>query len=101
MSKVAHHLHQTRPILERPHVTEKAAAMSTNKAPSYTFRVSSVATKPQIAAAIFAMYKVKPKKITVATMPAKKIVVKGKKGTRTGFKKAVIFLAAGDTINIV
>ena len=40
----------------------------------------------------FSLYKVKPVKINILPIPYKNIISKGKKGTRGGGKKAVVYL---------
>ena len=84
----------------RPHITEKAglAAQQNNV---YTFQVAKDANKPTIARAVFSLYKVKPIKIAVINLPAKSVFVKGRWGTASGTRKAMVTLKKGDVINFV
>ncbi len=83
----------------RPHITEKAGLLSQNNV--YTFQVAMGANKPAIAKAIFGMYKVKPVKIAVINLPAKSIFTKGRWGTVSAVRKAMVTLKKGDKIDFV
>lgn len=86
--------------LVRPHITERATILAERGA--YIFVVSPAATKRSIAQAVEAIYKVKPRKVTTATMPGKmRTGRKGIRGARAGYKKAVVYLKAGEKIDIV
>jgi ribosomal protein L23 len=69
----------------------------------YIFDVSLRANKVMIAAAIKDVYKVEPVKIAITTIkPKKKRNPKtGKMGTKSGGKKAYIYLKKGDSISIM
>jgi large subunit ribosomal protein L23 len=86
-------------VLVRPHVTEKATTSSENNV--YVFEVSKDANKFQIKEAVEFLYKVTPIKIRVVTIPSKNIIYRGKKGVKSGGKKAYITLKEGDKISIV
>lgn len=89
----------TTDIILRPRITEKSGIM--NEALNvYTFEVSKNATKNTIAKAIKGLYKVTPEKVRVVNLPAKEIVRRGKKGTQSAVKKALVYLKKGDTINL-
>ncbi len=85
-------------ILKEPRVTEKATVLEGSNV--YTFNVPKSATKPEIVKMIKELYKVTPIKVRTVTMLAKKVFVRGKKGTKAGGKKAYIFLKKGDKIEI-
>jgi len=80
----------------RPHITEKATFLAEKN--TYVFEVNKNASKPIIAQVIRAMYNVTPLKITTATNPAKKVVVRGKIGNKPGIKKAYVTLKKGEKI---
>jgi len=101
MSKISNKIKSESAILSRPRVTEKATFVAGAKNPVYTFEVAATATKPEILKAIEAKYKVKAIKVNIVTLPAKNVVVRGKKGTKPAVKKAMVFLKAGDKIEIV
>jgi large subunit ribosomal protein L23 len=86
-------------ILKRPRVTEKSAILVEKNA--YTFEVASDATKPEVKAAIKAMYKVTPVRINMTAGTRKNIVRRGKPGVKTGSKKAVVHLKKGDKIEFI
>ena len=81
-----------------PRVTEKAAILAGEGA--YTFNVARTATKIQIKEAIKQIYNISPVRVTVATIPYKKVVRRGSVGKKGGGKKAVVFLKKGDTIDL-
>jgi large subunit ribosomal protein L23 len=86
----------TTKVLIAPRVTEKASLQSSANA--YTFVVAENATKHAVAQAIKKEYKVTPRAVNITTLPAKKVFVRGKWGTQSGLKKAIVFLKKGDTI---
>ncbi len=86
-------------LLKAPRITEKATMHAEGNV--YVFNVSPRATKPELMKAISSLYKVTPKKINMITIPAKKVFVRGKKGTKAGGKKALIYLKKGDKIELV
>jgi len=85
--------------IKNPRVTEKANNVSTQNV--YTFNVAVSANKKEIKKTIFSLYKVKPVKINILPVPYKNITSKGKKGTRGGGKKAVVYLKKEDKIEFI
>ncbi len=83
-------------ILVKPHVTEKATMKAESSV--YTFVVDPKATKGFIEKAFIEKYKLNPVKITTVTIHAKNVFVRGKKGKKSGYKKAYIYLKKGDKI---
>ena len=57
-------------------------------------------TKHTIAQEIKSLYQVTPEKITIVNLPARKVFVRGRKGTQSAVKKAMVYLKKGDKINI-
>ncbi len=86
-------------ILRRPRITEKA--LTGQARGIYAFEVSPKATKDLIARAVSALYQVKPVKVTVVSLPTKRITVRGKGGFSGGGKKAYVYLKKGDKIELV
>lgn len=80
----------------RPHITEKATVSSENSV--YVFEVESTSTKSLIKKSFEAKYKLKPTKISTVTIPAKNVFVRGKRGKKSGYKKAYVYLKKGDKI---
>lgn len=86
-------------IILRPHITEKAGLQ--NEAFNvYTFQVSKNSTKHTISKAITSLYKVIPSKVRIVNLPEKAVFVRGKHGTQSAVKKAMIYLKKGDKIEI-
>jgi large subunit ribosomal protein L23 len=87
-------------VLIRPRITEKAAiGQDLNNV--YVFEVVSSATKKSIAASVKASYKVTPVKVRVANTPDKAVFIRGKRGVKSGGKKAYVYLKKGDKIELM
>lgn len=85
-------------ILLRPVVSEKATIMeSFNK---YIFRVSPSATKTEVKEAVQKVYGVKPTKVKMINMLGKSTRVRSGSAKRGDWKKALVTLPTGQTINI-
>jgi large subunit ribosomal protein L23 len=86
-------------IIKNPRVTEKASnAIEQNV---YTFDISSGANKTEIKKAILALYKVRPIRVNVVSLPRKSIMSKSRLGMRGGGRKAYVYLKTGDKIEFV
>jgi large subunit ribosomal protein L23 len=85
--------------IKNPRVTEKASNMSAQNV--YIFNVAVSVNKKEVEKAIFSLYKVKPVRINMLSIPHKNITSKGKKGVRGGGKKAVVYLKKEDKIETV
>ncbi len=86
-------------IIKNPRVTEKASfAVEQNV---YTFDVAPSANKTEIRKAIFALYKVKPLKVNVLSIPRKSVVSRGQVGVKGGGRKALVYLKKGDKLEVV
>lgn len=79
-----------------PHISEKSTLQGDNK---YIFKVSDKATKGTIKRAIQERYKVEVESLNVLNMPGKKRRRGAVIGIKSGFKKAVVGLKKGQTIN--
>ena len=93
------HRGQHHDIIIRPRITEKSGIMS-EKANVYTFEVRENANKPMIAMAVKTLYKVTPVKVRTISLPAKRVFVRGKRGTSNAVKKALVYLKKGDKIDL-
>ncbi len=82
----------------RPRITEKASLQSNVNA--YTFVVEPTATKLSVANEIKVKHKVTPVKVNITNLPPRRVFVKGKRGVKSGLKKAIVFLKKGDTIKL-
>ena len=85
-------------VIVAPHITEKATLLSEHNA--VVFRVAGDATKPQIKAAVEALFDVKVKGVNTLTQKGKTKRWKGKPYKRTDVKKAVVTLAEGQSIDV-
>lgn len=85
-------------IIRAPWFSEKALIMTEKGV--YTFDVPKSATKAHIAGAIKEIYKVEPRKIRIANLPAKRKMMRTKRGigSRASRRKAYVYLNAGDSI---
>lgn len=66
----------------------------------YLFLVHRAANKLQIRQAVEQLYKVKVRKVTTSVMPGKMKRVRYQAGKTPDFKKAIVTLKAGDTIDL-
>lgn len=87
-------------VLLRPRITEKST-VSVEKDRAYVFEISPRATKGDVIDAVKSIYKVTPIKVRIAKIPSKKVMRKGRIGTKSGGKKAYIFLNKKDKIEFV
>ena len=85
-------------VLIKPVVSEKSYHQITEN--RYTFRVHKDAHKTQIRQAVEELFEVTVVGVNVVKMPAKPKRRGMIKGTRPGWKKAIVELKAGDTIEI-
>ncbi len=89
-------------ILIKPVITEKADLLSDKKG-KYTFVVNKDANKIEIKKAIADLYNVEVAKVNTMIMPSKAKSRNTKtgviKGRVSSYKKAVVTLAPGETIN--
>ena len=83
-------------VLIRPHITEKATMLAESSV--YVFQVDPKSTKSIVEKAFVEKYKINPVKITTVTIPAKSVVVRGKRGKKSGYKKSYIYLKKGTKI---
>ncbi len=89
-------------VLVRPIVTEKSAYQSTTLG-QYVFEVAAKATKAQIKEAVEVLFDVSVLRVNVVNIPPKRsrrlrnrrLLIR-----RPGYKKAIVTLAPGDTIDV-
>lgn len=89
-------------ILRRPIITEKTSFQS-SKLNQYVFEVDRKATKAQIKEAVETLFDVTVLRVNVINVPAKRSRRPRSRRQlvrRAGFKKAIVNLAAGDTIDV-
>ena len=85
-------------VLLAPIVSEKSYAAST--VGQYTFKVHQDAHKTQIRQAVEQMFEVKVARVNVIKVQPKPKRRGAIRGTRQGWKKAIVQLRKGDTIEI-
>jgi large subunit ribosomal protein L23 len=85
-------------IVLAPHITEKSTMLSEQNA--VVFKVASTASKPEIKAAVEALFNVKVTGVNTLVTKGKTKKWKGKPYQRSDSKKAIVTLAEGQTIDI-
>ena len=85
-------------VVLAPHITEKSTLLSEQNA--VVFKVAGDATKPQIKAAVEALFSVKVTGVNTLNQKGKTKRWKGRPYTRSDMKKAIVTLAAGQTIDV-
>jgi large subunit ribosomal protein L23 len=84
--------------IRRPVITEKATMAS--EANAVVFEVAMDATKPQVKAAVEALFGVKVKAVNTVVAKGKAKRFRGIKGRRADSKKAYVTLEQGNTIDV-
>ena len=85
-------------VVLAPHITEKSTMLSEHNA--VVFRVAPGASKPEIKQAIEALFNVTVTGVNTIVTKGKSKRWKGKPYQRSDFKKAIVTLKDGDTIDI-
>lgn len=84
-------------IIRGPIVTEKTTALSEHN--QYAFRVARSATKPEIAEAARILFSVRVVRVNTINVKGKVKRFRGRPGRRPDVKKAIVTLAAGETLD--
>ena len=85
-------------IVLAPHITEKTTLLA--EANAVVFKVASGASKPEIKAAVEALFNVKVTGVNTLVTKGKSKKWKGKPYQRSDSKKAIVTLAEGNSIDI-
>ncbi|MFA5318288.1 MAG: 50S ribosomal protein L23 [Patescibacteria group bacterium] len=85
-------------VLVRPLITEKAANLGTEN--KYGFVVDGGANKISVAKAIEQVYGIKPVKVNIINIKGKKVRSRRLMGKRKDWRKAIVTLPKGKSINI-
>jgi len=85
-------------VIVSPVVTEKATRL--NELSQVTFRVAIDATKPEIKAAVQKLFSVEVEAVNTVVMKGKTKRFKNRPGRRSDWKKAMVRLAAGQSIDL-
>ena len=85
-------------VVLAPHITEKSTLLSEHNA--VVFKVAGDASKPEIKAAVEALFNVKVTGVNTLVQKGKTKKWKGAPYRRSDFKKAVVTLAEGEQIDV-
>ena len=85
-------------IIISPNVTEKSTSLS--EYDKIVFRVKNNASKNLIKKSIEKIFKVNVMKVNTINLRPKTKIVKGKKSIKSGYKKAIITLKKGQSIDL-
>jgi large subunit ribosomal protein L23 len=85
-------------VIVAPHITEKATMLSEHNA--VVFKVSRDATKPEIKAAVEALFGVNVTGVNTIVQKGKTKKWKGAPYTRSDVKKAIVTLKDGQSIDV-
>ena len=85
-------------IVLAPHITEKSTMLS--EANAVVFKVAPKATKPEIKAAIEALFGVTVLNVNTIVLKGKTRRWKGQPYRRSDMKKAIVTLAEGQSIDV-
>lgn len=85
-------------IIRSPVITEKATLLS--EANQVVFNVAGTASKPDIKQAVESLFDVKVKAVNTLVRKGKTKAFRGRKGTQSNVKKAIVTLEEGQTIDI-
>ena len=85
-------------VIVEPHITEKSTLVSEQNA--VVFKVANDATKPEIKAAVEALFNVKVTGVNTIVQKGKTKRWKGKPYMRSDIKKAIVTLAEGEQIDV-
>lgn len=87
-------------IILSPHISEKAA-VATEKANRYVFKVVKNATKPEVKDAVEFLFNTKVEAVHIVNVKPKAKMFKGLAGSRKSWKKAYVTLCADQKIDII
>ncbi|MYL98931.1 50S ribosomal protein L23 [Novosphingobium sp. FGD1] len=85
-------------VILSPHITEKSTLLSEHNA--VVFKVADKATKPEIKAAVEALFDVKVTGVNTLVTKGKTKRWRGKAYRRSDVKKAIVTLAEGQSIDV-
>lgn len=86
-------------ILKEPRISEKTTVLSDEN--KYVFKIYPRANKVEAKKAIEDVYGIKVKNINVINVHRKRRVLRGIKGFKPGYKKAIVTLKKGEKIEVI
>jgi len=93
------HFGEAYKILKEPHISEKATILTEQN--KYIFKVYPDANKIETKKAVENLYGVRVKNVNMINIPKKRKVIRGIKGTKSGYKKAIVTLEKGYKIELL
>ncbi len=93
MSNISHY-----DVIVSPVITEKSTMASEHN--QVVFKVAKNATKPEIKKAVESLFGVKVKAVNTLVRKGKTKVFRGIRGKQNDFKKAIVTLAEGQSIDV-
>ncbi len=93
MSNISHY-----DVIVSPVITEKSTMASEHN--QVVFKVAKNATKPEIKKAVESLFGVKVKAVNTLVRKGKVKVFRGIKGKQSDFKKAIVTLVDGESIDV-
>ena len=93
MAKASHY-----DVILSPVITEKSTLLSEHN--QVVFKVAPTATKPQIKAAVEALFKVKVKSVNTIVRKGKLKAFRGMRAIQSDTKRAIVTLEGGHSIDV-
>lgn len=87
-------------VLVHPHLSEKASLLK-EKNNVYVFVVKPSANKKVVKQVVEKLYKVKVEKVRMINLPKKPKSLGRTQGYRPGYKKALVYLAPGQQLDLI
>jgi len=85
-------------VILSPVITEKSSVLSEYN--QVTFKVAGTASKPEIKAAVETLFGVKVAAVNTLNRKGKRKIFKGVRGKQSDFKKAIVTLEEGQSIDV-
>lgn len=86
-------------LIRKPHISEKA--FYSGEENKYVFKVSKEANKTEVKKAVENIYRVSVERVNMVNVPSKTKIYKGIPGEKSGYKKAIVKLKKGETIDVI
>jgi large subunit ribosomal protein L23 len=86
-------------LIKKPHISEKALRFNSEN--KYVFVISQSANKSEVKKVVASLYGVIVESVNIIKVPSKPKKFKGMPGIKNGYKKAIVTLAKGNTIDIM
>ena len=86
-------------IVKEPHISEKAFNLTSEN--KYIFKITADSNKSEIKKAVEGLYGVSVVKVNIITVPSKVKRFRGIPGVKSGYRKAIVTLAEGQSIDVM